>query len=885
MTGTRRRRRAIRLLAAAVVGAAPLGLAVSAHATPGLLAAGTVVVTNLDTNSIAIISPVSHSTRSVSGHGLNGPLGVAITPNGRTAYVTNSLGNTIVPVNLATGTVGAPVRVGSGPAAIAISPTGRTAYVSNFNDNTVTPVTLSGATPVAHSAIRVGFGPWSIAVTPNDAMVLVSNSEGHSISVINVASGRVTSLPVAGRPQAIALAPDGKHAYVADGQSVTTINLSSTSASLGTVIPVAGGPVGITISPGGRRGYTANTNNTVSILALDSHAVAPTSVSVANLSEPDGITLSPNGRVAYVASASDVVAPIDLAASPIRPMAPIPVGSPSFGIAVVPDQAPIASLKVTAAKAGHATLLDASASVAPNSAIRNYHWIFGDGTSATTTAATITHVYRHGGLYDAAVVVTTVNGTSTETTFTGQVVGNHGGASAQATSSFHVPSALQLSPASGTPGSAVKLVDNTITRSCNPAYVFFDKNLIATSAVRDHTLTVEHLVIPGNATVGEHHISLSCSTTLSAIVTANFRVSGAANHLTEFSVAMPSPNELSHHLVGAGGISIGLMLLGRLIAAGFPSEWLDRTYEHNRHRIGGRLRRRFQSLFYDPNRPRSTRRRVLGGTVIFLAFMGAGGLINSFLDPAFTLDRASLWLFLGQSLGIGFVTLASQLPVAISGWRRHRQVHLQVLAGGMVIAMACVATSRLVGLAPGYCYGLIASFLIVPGTSAKEEGRLHFMASLVVLLASTAAFFLAVPVFHTATQTNPSPWLLVLTPALDSMFLAGFASLAFGMFPLPFLPGRHVAKWNETLWLLISGLGLIGFVGVLLSPGSGSQSELQHVGLIPILTGFGIFSAISVGFMVYFRVRPSTTPAEGAEEAEGAASSAEAERDEGVLEG
>ncbi|HSN01904.1 MAG TPA: PKD domain-containing protein, partial [Acidimicrobiales bacterium] len=552
--------------------------------------------------------------------------------------------------------------------------------------------------------------------------------------------------------------------------------------------------------------------------------------------------------------------PIDLAASPIRPMAPIPVGSPSFGIAVVPDQAPIASLTVTAAKAGHATLLDASASVAPNSSIRSYHWVFGDGTSATTTSPTITHVYTHGGLYNAAVVVTTVNGTSTETTFTGQVVGNHGNASAQAQRTFHVPSALQLTPASGTPGSAVKLVDNTVTHSCNPAYVFFDKNLIATSAVVDHVLTVIDLVVPGNATVGEHHISLSCSTTLSAIVTANFRVTGAANHLTEFSVAMPSPGELAHHLAGAGGISIGLVLLGRLIAAGFPSEWLDRTYEENRHRFGARLRQRFKGLFYDPTKPRSTRRRVLGGTAIFLAFMGVGGLINSFLDPAFSFDRASLWLFLGQALGVGLVSMAMELPVAISGLRSHRQVHLQVLVGGMLIAVACVATSRLVGLAPGYCYGLIASFLIVPGTSAKEEGRLHFLASLTVLVASTLAFLLAVPVFHTATQANPSPWMLILTPALDSMFLAGFASLAFGMFPLPFLPGRHVAKWNETLWLLVSGLGLIGFVAVLLSPGSGTQSELQHVGLVPILTGFGIFAAISVGFMVYFRMRPSSAP-------------------------
>ena len=49
-------------------------------------------------------------------------MGIAITPDGKTAYVANSADATVTPINLATGTPGAPISVGSYPQAIAITP-------------------------------------------------------------------------------------------------------------------------------------------------------------------------------------------------------------------------------------------------------------------------------------------------------------------------------------------------------------------------------------------------------------------------------------------------------------------------------------------------------------------------------------------------------------------------------------------------------------------------------------------------------------------------------------------------------------------------------------------------------------------------------------------
>ena len=162
-----------------------------------------------------------------------------------------------------------------------------------------------------------------------------------------------------------------------------------------------------------------------------------------------------------------------------------------------------------------------------------------------------------------------------------------------------------------------------------------------------------------------------------------------------------------------------------------------------------------------------------------------------------------------------------------------------------------MSASRWLGLAPGYCYGLIAVYVLRPMPSLKAEGRYHFISSLVVLAVATGAFFLTVPVFRAATAAHPSVLALILDPALNMTFLAGFSSVAFGMFPLPFLPGHGVARWNRWAWALLSVVGLVGYVAVLLSRGSGTAQELHSAGMIPLLSAFVIFALASLGFWAY----------------------------------
>ena len=84
----------------------------------------------------------------------------------------------MTPIATATNTAGPPITVGSNPDAIAITPDGKTAYVANDGSDTVTPIAT--ATNTAGPPITVGSGPNAIAITPDGKTAYVANDRlGH----------------------------------------------------------------------------------------------------------------------------------------------------------------------------------------------------------------------------------------------------------------------------------------------------------------------------------------------------------------------------------------------------------------------------------------------------------------------------------------------------------------------------------------------------------------------------------------------------------------------------------------------------------------------------------------------------------------------------------
>ena len=231
--------------------------------------AATVTAVNLETGTVGTPNQVTDDATLTA---------LAITPNGATllAVVTPTGYDTgsVIPITLASGTVGAPIPVGADPVAIAVAPNGGTAYVVNAGDSTITPISLASDT--AGAALSVGVDPMAIAITSSGATAYVLGGTGAgTLTPITLAAnpaqdvvGAAISVP-GGAPAALAIAPDGGSACVLGGTGVgrvslpvgtdlwTTSNASYTTAAF---------------SPDGTRallGYTSGTSPRQGVVVLN----------------------------------------------------------------------------------------------------------------------------------------------------------------------------------------------------------------------------------------------------------------------------------------------------------------------------------------------------------------------------------------------------------------------------------------------------------------------------------------------------------------------------------------------------------------------------------------------------------------------------------------
>ncbi len=185
------------------------------------------------------------------------PQAIALTPNGRMAYVVNSGSGTVTPIATGTRRPGTAIPVGSDPQQIAITPDGRTAYVTNEGSDSVTPIDL--ATGVAGTPIPVGSEPRGIAITPDGRTAFVLDWGGSSVTPISVASGQAGSpIRVGGYPFAIAVAPDGGAVYVASYGSDTVTRISTGTLSAWRPVRVGQAPNALAVSPDGRTVLAVN---------------------------------------------------------------------------------------------------------------------------------------------------------------------------------------------------------------------------------------------------------------------------------------------------------------------------------------------------------------------------------------------------------------------------------------------------------------------------------------------------------------------------------------------------------------------------------------------------------------------------------------------------
>jgi YVTN family beta-propeller protein len=289
---------------------------------------GSVSVIDTATNTVVATVPVGGV-----------PIGVAVTPDGKHAYVANFTDGTVSVIATATSnTTGTPIPVGNGPEGVAITPDGKHAYVTNSGTLNVPGTTVSviaTASNTVVATVKVGNTPSEVAVTPDGKHVYVTNFRSDNVSVIATANNTVVAtVNVGNHPDGVAVTPDGKHVYVANYGSADVSVIATATNTVAATVNVGNHPDGVAVTPDGKHAYVANgTSDSVSVIDTANNTVVATrTVGVG----PDGVAVTPDGKHVYVTNGlSNTVSVIDTATTTVE-AATVPVGLGPFDVAIVP---------------------------------------------------------------------------------------------------------------------------------------------------------------------------------------------------------------------------------------------------------------------------------------------------------------------------------------------------------------------------------------------------------------------------------------------------------------------------------------------------------------------------------------------------------------------
>jgi YVTN family beta-propeller protein len=343
-------------------------------------------VTDSEDETVSVIEiGLRHNVATIEKVGEE-PSGIAITPDGKYAYVTVGGGNKVAVISTQTKKVVKSLAVGLKPTGVAISSTGKFAYVANYLDNDVEVINTETMTLAPGGPIKVGKGPMGIEFTPGGTAYVVDEL-GMEVSAINTATRNVTGIPLSkesGEPQGIAISPDGTEAYV---------------VGLGT------GPISVL--------------NTGTNRVTDEIEVA---------GEPQEVAFAANGKTVYVTEAkSPQVQTINVETGRVTGSPIALPGEFPTGIALTPDQSPVAAFTSSSATAGVPTPFDGSASTDADGSIASYSWTFEDGRDATGVNAL--HTFLTPGLFNAKLTVIDDEGCGEAMVFTGRTAYCSGGES------------------------------------------------------------------------------------------------------------------------------------------------------------------------------------------------------------------------------------------------------------------------------------------------------------------------------------------------------------------------------------------------------------------------------------------------------------------------
>jgi 6-phosphogluconolactonase len=369
------KRKAILIAAAVVIVVCLLRTAPSVQAGPFVYVTNPLSgnVSQYDAAGDGALVPLSPPTVST----VNPPKGVAVSPDGKSAYVTTSelygtpaIEAAVLQYSIGTGgsltlQSSAAMPPNADPGDLKVSPDGRSLYVLNtagISSVIQYSVQADGSlTLKSPPTVPVGLIPGRLAISPDGQNVYVPNSvSGESlVSQYSVAADGTLSpkspptVATGDEPVGVAVSPDGQSVYVANAVALFILDGTVSQYSVGpdgalspkspATVLAARHPFDVAVGLDGQSVYVtdATGGRVLQYTAGADGALTPKSPATVGAGRsPLGIAIHPDGRSVYAANASDnTISQYSVAAdgtlSPNSP-ATVAAGSNPLEIAVTP---------------------------------------------------------------------------------------------------------------------------------------------------------------------------------------------------------------------------------------------------------------------------------------------------------------------------------------------------------------------------------------------------------------------------------------------------------------------------------------------------------------------------------------------------------------------
>jgi len=308
--------------------------------------ADTVVVVCKSEFQLALVDPATEKVLLKLPTGL-GPHEVAVSPDGRTAYVSNfgrysvypagdtehdKAGNTITVIDLVDRKVKNTFDLGThtGPHGMIVSHDGKLMWVTTETPQAV--LELDSATgKILHVWNTNQDRSHMIVAMPNETKFYVTNTVSGSVSVINRSTGGVKVVATGPGTEGIAISPDGKEVWAASRLDDKISVISTATDTIVAAFPSGGkGPKRMDFTPDGTQVWVTNPNSNQTTV-FDARA-RELIASLTLAKSPSGVYMSSDGRRAYITNAvANELTFIDVASRKI--LGTMPIGTDPDGVA------------------------------------------------------------------------------------------------------------------------------------------------------------------------------------------------------------------------------------------------------------------------------------------------------------------------------------------------------------------------------------------------------------------------------------------------------------------------------------------------------------------------------------------------------------------------